>query len=802
MPLVSAVNGAQVTIKSGTYRSSAVINGRATMSGRVVGSLPQLGQSLGVVKDLVMGARTFNGTSSWLRRAFASAVTDDITLGIWVTTTTTASQQTAIFIGDRDGFGAGKCGYGIYHESSGTPRWLGVGFHNTNGQFTVGGATSVPSVADREEFLVLRRSSGTWQLFHNGAPVGTTATDAPSAPNTVHSRFAVGARNDASVPGVFLSGKASHAFLMHGVLTNAQILALYQAGPGGIGLAADRILTGTYWYYPIRGLASPEAPTAGSDDSTTLTVTDAPATTDGPLVLSSTGIVGFAGEVEKAPVAGLGGWGVPTTEVHVAGVDFQGLLDRVVITATRSSESLTARVAWLITEGLDDEGVTIHPDQDTGPTLEAATYSARVASSIVEDIVREVSGTAARSAVLTYLKEFGILLPADRPAPFDVIYGNGVAIGDIVVEESLADYANQVHLVVGDTRKTEVAELFTGNGSTDTWNLRHPSAGDRGYVSVDTGSGIVRQTLSNVDDKATWWINRGVTPNQLHRTDGNLTSGHVASIVHDAQWPIVVTAEDTGEQATRGLRSVRVEKPELFDLTKADALVVAELATRLEIPTTVHYSTLTDGAQPGMSQTVTVASRGVDETAMITEVSSVSLGPDLVKYEIVAAIGPNYRTWQQTYQRWGGGAGGGRQSIASAASIAASLGVAGSLQFQDVPFDAGNFTASDSGTWTVASDDVEVFRYAIIGKVVLIQIGVSASSVSGAPGILRIALPFGATYNANWTGICLIQNAGTYATGIAGSLADNQLAIFPFSGGWSNSTNTTGVWVSTALKLE
>ncbi len=77
-------------------------------------------------------------------------------------------------------------------------------------------------------------------------------------------------------------------------------------------------------------------------------------------------------------------------------------------------------------------------------------------------------------------------------------------------------------------------------------------------------------------------------------------------------------------------------------------------------------------------------------------------------------------------------------------------------------FSAFNFTAS-TGTWTVASGNVGVFKYTLIGKTLTVNFRIDTTSVSATPATLRIAIPGGFTaasdayastlsYNDNGTG--------------------------------------------------
>jgi hypothetical protein len=62
--------------------------------------------------------------------------------------------------------------------------------------------------------------------------------------------------------------------------------------------------------------------------------------------------------------------------------------------------------------------------------------------------------------------------------------------------------------------------------------------------------------------------------------------------------------------------------------------------------------------------------------------------------------------------------------------------------WQDVPFDAANFTASTSGgTWTVTAANVKTLKYQVVHNTMTVAFEIIQSSVTGPVGGLRIALP-------------------------------------------------------------
>lgn len=118
-------------------------------------------------------------------------------------------------------------------------------------------------------------------------------------------------------------------------------------------------------------------------------------------------------------------------------------------------------------------------------------------------------------------------------------------------------------------------------------------------------------------------------------------------------------------------------------------------------------------------------------------------------------------------------------------------------EWSSVAFDADNFTASGSMTWTVAEADVTTYAWTLVGNTLTLSFAIAATTVAGTPSTeLRIALPGELTatkamyatfyYLDNSTrglGYCLVSASGTYVS----------LFKSDFSN-WTAATNATSVF--------
>lgn len=114
-----------------------------------------------------------------------------------------------------------------------------------------------------------------------------------------------------------------------------------------------------------------------------------------------------------------------------------------------------------------------------------------------------------------------------------------------------------------------------------------------------------------------------------------------------------------------------------------------------------------------------------------------------------------------------------------------------------VTFNAGNFTASGSMTWTVASGDVNTFDYVEIGKTMIVSCVLSTTTVGGTPSTaLKITIPNGRTAGNLSSGPVIGLNNGSQFNGFwqvnGGTVID--LYVDATAGtNWTASTNNTQI---------
>jgi hypothetical protein len=182
-------------------------------------------------------ARTFDGTDDLIQNTTQpTTATDNVTLGLWTYYTSTfGDQDVAVSNGDTS-----ANGYGLYVLGSTMEGVIwGLAFAGTSAAVTT----------NTWEHWVLRRSSGTWQVYKNGsAASGTPVTTNPNTPAT--RGFHVGDAYSRSTHN--LPGRKAEAFIYDRALSTDEILALAK------GYSPLFFRRGLKLYWKLLGQHSPE----------------------------------------------------------------------------------------------------------------------------------------------------------------------------------------------------------------------------------------------------------------------------------------------------------------------------------------------------------------------------------------------------------------------------------------------------------------------------------------------------------------------------------------------------------------
>jgi hypothetical protein len=127
-------------------------------------------------------------------------------------------------------------------------------------------------------------------------------------------------------------------------------------------------------------------------------------------------------------------------------------------------------------------------------------------------------------------------------------------------------------------------------------------------------------------------------------------------VIHTENGALWAAAVAAGEVAAHGYWEAVYTAPDETSQTALQAMADMILARSTPTTKTVKYYTQTDGLAPGQSQTITLATRNVNNSFLITEVVTRDVGPATLGYDVTAIEGAAYQTgWRETWKKAFGG---------------------------------------------------------------------------------------------------------------------------------------------------
>ncbi len=145
---------------------------------------------------------------------------------------------------------------------------------------------------------------------------------------------------------------------------------------------------------------------------------------------------------------------------------------------------------------------------------------------------------------------------------------------------------------------------------------------------------------------------------QVSRTSANLAyANHVIVRGGTAQVPIRAEASNGPEQVAHKVWDVVVAAPTATTLVAAQALANELILQYVVSPKAIKYTTIRSGLKVGQTQTITRAARGINNTFLLTDLSTMVEGDSTLVYTVSAIEGSIYQgSWRDIYKQFSGGA--------------------------------------------------------------------------------------------------------------------------------------------------
>lgn len=396
-----------------------------------------------------------------------------------------------------------------------------------------------------------------------------------------------------------------------------------------------------------------------------------------------------------------------TTDITISDNNIYG--ERTFVNGTLPAGSTVEDALTFAAGFLAGHGVTLDPEQATGPALPALTYDYVPVADLFYDIAEHTGWIAE----IDKSKVLRAVAPAANPAPFGLEPLDGNTDGDFEVEQSVESYANFVILQFAAEARAAYA-FFVGVGNftdgettklgSQTYTWKTTLTDSAGYVLIGAdleeslsnlaaaivrgaGAGTVYAEATSANSAASAYV-RSATMLTAVALSAGASGNSIAceTTAGDAAWvgegnvPLatlhlgadraltnVVFASDEDEIEDFGPWYHKEQREDIVNPATAQSTVEAMLAERLQIPKRVSYPTLQTGIRPGQSQPIDLPIRGVDSTFVVATVSATENATGTVRRAVTADEGSIVRaTTDDVVRSWSGGS----SSRASVVAIA------------------------------------------------------------------------------------------------------------------------------------
>ncbi len=395
----------------------------------------------------------------------------------------------------------------------------------------------------------------------------------------------------------------------------------------------------------------------------------------------------FGGVVTGLRERAFGGVNGGAIVVEVQATSYAINAKRRYLTQSDLATAPTTLGTWLtnlITTHLGAVGITLHPDQTDGPTLEALLFERTLISEAIDQVAESIGYLWS----IDFYNRLRVWAPGDVLAPADIDEATtDVLTGDVEKEEQLAEgYANYVTLVGEGILIPDWLDEFVGGGSppTDIFDLTYKVAGPYPYTPDGQGAvafGVVRYTdgstesIGGLNAPIGYIWEYDPVNLTIRRRSGPVAPGVDFEFPYHALFEPNAVAFDAGEIATYGLwehvEAVDAVPDELSAQQLADAILAKKLASKDQF---VTYQTRDSGYHPGQFQNLVIPSRVVSGQFLITQVETFAeAGGDLLVRRVKAAKSLNNDAdWRKVYRKWYGV--GGSSSTSGTTSVVSDSG--------------------------------------------------------------------------------------------------------------------------------
>ena len=345
---------------------------------------------------------------------------------------------------------------------------------------------------------------------------------------------------------------------------------------------------------------------------------------------------------------------LPHVWYTVRAVDWNQRADMNLVAAEYINQTLRAIVEDIVsgvTNGvLADDGITVDPLMETGPTLEHVVFNYRTAAESFNDLSDLVGYTwyIDYNKVLHFFSRTYFLAPFDLTS--DLLYRS------LVSQHTREQYRNTQWVRAGKDISSPLTENFHGDGKQTTFTVALPIA-----LAPTVTLNSVAQTVGvrNVDTSGfQWYWNADDTGVSQDNTGTPISSTDTLTIVYQGYFPILVQSytqsaidERAAVEGGSGVYEAIEQREEINRSSLAMDYAIGLLRKYGHIPQQLDIETDQTGLRAGQLMRVVLPRFGIDAQYLLQRVERQDFTGTKMRYRITALDGEPFGTWQEFFRK-------------------------------------------------------------------------------------------------------------------------------------------------------
>jgi hypothetical protein len=349
-------------------------------------------------------------------------------------------------------------------------------------------------------------------------------------------------------------------------------------------------------------------------------------------------------------------------------IDKTALTDVVYFNGPIEAGSLLFQLSAFM-PNMGPHGVTLSPDQETGPTLAAQTFAFLTIRECLDSLAQQATAAQEPSWIYTINAAGELLMfqPGSITAPFTISEDEG-NYRSLEWVRNVNTYRNEGWARYGSSGVQVTTEVFEGDGANRTYPLARALvlsgglATPSGFVTVTRAGPTVTTETIDLGGSAEWHYDSAQNALIHDAAEPALLDGETISIDYSVSGAGLEFYRHTAEYAEFGPWTLVLDYPDVTNPAVALALITAEVHQRIGFNKRVTLVIDEPGIRPGMILPMEVPSRACEGDFLVLGVRTVEeaiqptddpadAGERFFRFELDLIEGNVYRTNWRAF--WG-----------------------------------------------------------------------------------------------------------------------------------------------------